>query len=51
MFEIMHNFWVEQLPMFQGQFEVFYVIMDCLTVIVFFRLLFSLGNIFTGGRR
>ncbi len=51
MFQVLHDFWVEQLPMFQGTFEIFYVVMDCLTIILFFRLLFALGSIVPGGNR
>lgn len=53
MFQIFHNFWVQQIPMFQGTFDIFYVIMDFLTVLVFLKILFEIGNfaITFGGRK
>lgn len=51
MFQIFHDFWIEQLPMFQENFEIFYIIMDFLTVIVFLKLLFEIGSIGFGGHR
>ena len=51
MFQIMHDFWIQQFPMFVNKFELFYIIMDFLTAIVFIRIMiFELPSIF-GGRK
>lgn len=48
MFQIFHDFWVQQLPFFQD-FYVMYYVLDLFTFIVFFRLLFSLANLIFPG--
>lgn len=44
MFQIFHDFWVQQLPFFQDFYAMYYVL-DLFTFIVFFRLLFSISSL------
>lgn len=48
-FMILHNFWVEQAPMF-NDFQVVYYILDLVTILAFFRILFSLSSLFFSNR-
>ena len=51
MFQILNYFWVAQLPFF-SDFQIMYYVMDLLTVITFFRLLFSMCElVFPTSRR
>lgn len=50
MFQIFHDFWMEQLPFF-SDFQIMYYVMDLITILVFFRLLFSLPELIFPNRR
>lgn len=51
MFQILHEFWVNQCPFFNDFYAMYYVL-DLLTILIFFRLLFSLADLmFIGGRK
>lgn len=50
MFQILHDFWVNQLPFF-SDFQIMYYVMDLITIMVFFRLLFSLSELIFPNRR
>lgn len=50
MFQILHNFWVEQLPFF-NDFQMMYYVMDLITILIFFKLLFSLSELVFPTRR
>lgn len=49
-FQILHDFWVTQLPFF-ADFQIMYYVMDLLTILTFFRLLFSVCELVFPSRR
>lgn len=50
MFQILHDFWINQLPFF-SDFQIMYYVMDLITILVFFRLLFSISELIFPNRR
>lgn len=50
MFQILHDFWVEQLPFF-SDFQLMYYVMDLFTIIMFFKLLFGISQLTYFNRR
>lgn len=49
-FQILHDFWVAQMPFF-SDFQIMYYVMDIVSILVFFRLLFSLSELIFPARR
>lgn len=49
-FQILHDFWVKQLPFF-ADFQILYYVLDLASILVFFRLLFSLSGMLFPNRR
>lgn len=49
-FQILHDFWVAQMPFF-SDFQIMYYVMDLFSILVFFRLLFSVSDMMFPSRR
>lgn len=49
-FQMFHNFWVEQCPMFSN-FQIMYYILDIITILTFLKLLFSVSSLIFGNNR
>jgi len=49
MFQIVHNFWVEQLPFF-NTYPFVYFVLDLISIIAFFRIIIIGPMYLVGGR-